>query len=218
MSEPNQINILIADDHAMFRDTLELYLMRAHPTFKCYMASDLHEVVDVLNRGSFVPDLCIIDFKMPGMKGVESINELIKSYPQQHFAVMSGIAGQSEAEKIINTDISGFLPKTLSGRHFLNAIETMLEGEKFIPFETDRSVKMCFLHDRGKLKLEIDLTSRERQVLALLCEGKSNREIAEILSLKIVTIKLHIRGLFQKFGCSNRTQVVLKAKEWRVLE
>lgn len=216
-SNARQINILIADDHAMFRDTLELYIARAHPDYKCYMAADLHEVVDVLNRGAVMPDLCIIDFLMPGMMGMDSIEALMKSYPAMDFAVMSGIAGKKDIDEILNSSVKGFLPKTLSGRHFLMAIDTMLGGQRFIPYEPDKTVTPSFFGEYNKFKPDIKLTAREQEVLRLLCEGRSNRDIAEQLSLKIVTIKLHIRGIFQKLDCNNRTQATVKAREWGIL-
>lgn len=212
------MNILIADDHAMFRDTLHQYINRAQPTYKVYMASDLHEVIDVLDKGSFIPDLCVLDYKMPGVKGCESFEALLKSYPNMRFSVMSGIAEQREIEKLLALGIAGFIPKTLPGRLLLKAIETMLAGQKYIPYEEDKELMPTYFSDEEKNGKKVKLTGREKDVLQLLCEGKSNGEIADILSLKTVTVKLHVRGIFKKLECDNRTRAVILAKEWGVLD
>jgi len=216
------MNILIADDHALFRDTLHHYINRAHPGYKLYMASDLHEVVDVLNRKSFQPDLCILDYRMPGMKGCESFAALLKSYPELTFAVMSGIAEREDIEKVLALKVAGFLPKTLPGRVLLKAIETMLTGQKYIPVEDNKLLAPTYFGEIAAPAKSnthnVRLTTREKEVLKLLCEGKSNRDIAEALSLKVVTIKLHVRGIFRKLACDNRTRAALRAKEWGILD
>ena len=213
------MNILIADDHALFRDTLSHYIQRAQPDYSLQMVSNLNEVVAILNEGKFLPDLCILDFRMPGMKGQESFARLIDSYPNQSFAVMSGVAETKDIETIISTGVSGFLPKTLPGRVLLKAIDDMLNGEKFIPYDPDKATTpmSCYSMERPEKRKHVALTSREKDVLKLLCEGLSNREIADSLDLKIVTVKLHMRSIFKKLDCDNRTRVVLRAREWKVL-
>lgn len=227
MPRSSTMNILIADDHVLFRDTLHHYIHRAQPGYKLLMASNLTEVVDILKGKKFVPDLCILDFKMPGMKGHESFESLLKAYPLYSFAVMSGVAEENDIKKILSLGVSGFLPKTLPGRVLLKAIDTMLEGKKFVPYEENgQTLSPCYFADLAsspvkeaeKIKTKIHLTNREEEVLRLLCEGKSNKDIAEVLNLKIVTIKLHIRGIFKKLECNNRTRAVIMARELGIVD
>ncbi len=218
------MNILIADDHVLFRDTLNHYINRAQPEYKLQMASNLGEVVDVLKAHDFNPDLCILDFRMPGMRGYEGFQDLISAYPEHMFAVMSGVAEPDDIRKLLSLGVAGFIPKTLPGRLMLMAIDTMLQGNRYIPYEQDgKTLLPSYFSDKinshdpatGK---EVRLTARERDVLKLLCQGKSNKEIADALSLKIVTIKLHVRGIFRKLKCGNRTLAAIRAKEMGVFD
>lgn len=216
------MNILLADDHALFLDTLHHYIQRAQPQYRFSLASSMSAVVDILSRDGPPPDLCILDFKMPGMKGYGGLQELLNLFPDQAFAVMSGVAEPEDVQRILALRVMGFLPKTMPGRVMLQAIEAMLHGRKYIPYLQDAMTIMpSYINDeapivRKTLSSHNDnyhLTAREREVLKLLCEGKSNKDIAAFLNLKIVTIKLHVRGIFRKLNCDNRTRAALKAKE-----
>jgi len=216
------MNILIADDHILFRDTIYQYIRRAQPLHQIKMASGLNGIYDILNEGKFIPDLCIVDFKMPGMNGHKTFGELISLFPSYPMAVMSGVAEPSDIKKVLEIGAIGFLPKTLSGRAMLNAIETMLEGKKYIPYDSDgiNLMPTYFSHPGETDQAEeiittndFSLTPREKEVLGLLSRGKSNREIANDLKLQTVTVKLHLRSIYRKLDCDNRTKAVLKARD-----
>ena len=191
------------------------------------MASNLNEVVDILNAKKFAPDLCILDFRMPGVKGYETFQTLREAYPSFSFAVMSGVAEESDIQKIIETGVSGYLPKTMPGRAILKAIDMMLNGSKYIPHdETSRKLAPSYFSDalplcaatKEKPKSIVKLTNRETDVLKFLCKGLSNKDIADELNLKTVTVKLHIRGILGKLGCENRTSAALKAREMGIVD
>ena len=216
------MNILIADDHTLFRDTLHHYIQRAQPKYRFLLASNLAEVIDLLNGHGQRPDLCILDFKMPGIKGHSGLEDLLDLFPEQSFAIMSGVAEPEDVERILTLRVNGFLPKTMPGRVMLQAIEAMLRGRKYVPYLHDAMTIMpSYMKDdipvtQNTLTSHNDnfhLTAREKEVLKLLCEGKSNKDIANVLNLKIVTIKLHVRGIFRKLDCDNRTRAAIKARE-----
>lgn len=216
------MNILIADDHALFRDTLQHYINRSQPQYQVDMAASLPEALKFLHTDNYRPDLVILDFKMPGMRGASSFENLIRKFPDYKIAVMSGVADTNDIEKVIDLGVSGYLPKTLPGRLMLDAIETMLAGQKFIPRDAKTDTIMpSTLSDIGAYKTSaetgetvdhnVKFTGREKDVLRLLCQGLANKDIADQLGLQVVTVKLHIRGIFKKLDCENRTQAVLKA-------
>lgn len=216
------MNILIADDHALFRDTLYHYIQRAQPSYKFSLASNLSEVIDQLNQDILRPDLCLLDFKMPGIKGHNGLQDLLDLFPDHSFAVMSGVAEPEDVQRILTLRVAGFLPKTMPGRVMLQAIDAMLNGRKYMPYLHEAMtimpsyIKEELLPAQKTFSSHNDnyhLTTREKDVLKLLCEGKSNKDIAAVLDLKIVTIKLHVRGIFRKLDCDNRTRAALKAKE-----
>jgi len=214
------MNLLIADDHALFLDTLNHYIQRAQPRFRVVTAPDLKKVIELLNEEKLRPDLCILDFKMPGMKGHDGLQDFLDSFPHQSFAIMSGVAEPEDVRRILSMRVMGFLPKTLPGRVLLQGIDVMISGRRYIPYLQDSVMIMpSYASNEGqdvKNTGHIKFTLRERDVLKLLCEGKSNRDIADTLGLKTVTIKLHIRGIFRKMECDNRTMAALKAREMGV--
>jgi two-component system, NarL family, nitrate/nitrite response regulator NarL len=216
------VHILIADDHALFRDTLDHYIQRAQPSYRTRVVANLGDAVEHLRNVGRV-DLCILDYRMPGVSGYETFRELQAAFPQTAFAVMSGIAEEEEIERVLSTGVSGYLPKTLPGRALLKAIDVMAQGGKFVPNDGGSARLMPTYignapRPQPRLRPAIHLTGRERDVLRYLVEGRSNKDIAAQLNLKTVTIKLHLRGVFSKLGCSNRTQAVIKARELALLD
>ena len=212
------MDIIIADDHILFRDTLCHYITRAQPLYKIKTAANVDEVRAILNENA-APDLCILDFKMPGMGGYHVFADLIEEFPECPFVIMSGMIEPQDVQKIIEAGAVGYLPKTLPGRTMLKAIDTMLSGENYIPRDEQGALMPSYTpymqnSAEGHLdrQRQYGLTPRERDVLTLLSKGKSNREIAHDLMLQTVTVKLHLRGIFKKLECETRMKTVLKAR------
>ena len=220
------MKLLIADDHTLFRDALVQYIERAEPGSDIVLCKDLYEAKDTLiNDQSF--DLILLDFKMPGMNGINGFKEIKEKYPDLRVGLMSGVAELSDVKKSMELGSVGFFPKTLSGKALIKSIQLVLAGERYLPIDHDNNVIMpSYLDDNsnfhgdnildGKNNIDassIKLTPREIDVLEHLIQGLSNKEIARLLDLQVVTIKLHVRGICRKLGAKNRTQAALKAKE-----
>jgi len=223
------MKLLIADDHTLFRDALVQYIERAEPEADIVLAKDLDGVFDYLKSGEAVLDLILLDLRMPGMNGMNGLAGLRKNYPDVPVALMSGVAESEDVKKAMEMGAMGYFPKTLSGKALLKAIQLVLAGEKFLPIDRDNYEVMPSYYDDGRSKTSSppyqhlsedkstlvngSLTAREREVLSYLLEGASNKEIARELELQVVTVKLHIRGIFRKLGAKNRTQAALRARE-----
>ena len=220
------MKILIADDHALFRDALKLYIEHADSNAEIFQAGDMHNTMSLMQEEGNM-DIVLLDLRMPGMNGLKGLTKLLKSYPETKVAIISGVASIPEVEKALKKGASGFFPKTISGKTMMSGIKKILNGETFIPLDHNTEQPMpSFYTDRDQLaglsdnqqegfdgpEVDIHLTPREKDVLKLLMKGASNQDIADALGLKIVTVKLHIGNLFKKFGVKNRTQVVLKAQ------
>lgn len=220
------MKILIADDHALFRDALNLYIEQADSNAEIFQAGDMHNTMSLMQEEGNM-DIVLLDLRMPGMNGLKGLTKLLKSYPETKVAIISGVASMPEVEKALKKGASGFFPKTISGKTMMSGIKKILNGETFIPLDHNTEQPMpSFYTDRDQLaglsdnqqegfdgpEVGIHLTPREKDVLKLLMKGASNQDIADALGLKIVTVKLHIGNLFKKFGVKNRTQVVLKAQ------
>lgn len=221
------MKILIADDHTLFRETLEFYIKEAESAADVRLARDLHEAIDII-ESDFKPDVVMLDMYMPGMNGLKGLKKICGNYPDINVALLSGVATPQDVKVAMKSGARGFFPKTISGKAFIKGIRDIIDGKVFMPIDhnTDQIMPSYFgdnAHATGGLSdmqqqsfdasgAEVDLTPREKDVLMLLMSGASNKDIAKELNVQVVTVKLHVGSLFRKFGVKNRTQVVLKAQ------
>ncbi|KIC48019.1 response regulator transcription factor [Tateyamaria sp. ANG-S1] len=200
------MRILLADDHQMVRDTMSVYLESEGRAAVVAVEDYTQAMKTLANKGPF--DLVLLDFSMPGMNGLDGLSDAIKAHPDQPFAILSGTAPNRIAQEAVECGAIGYLPKSMSAKSLVNAVRFMIAGETFVPASV--------LADAGEAaenEFTKQLSQRERQVLAGLCRGRSNKEIARELDLQEVTIKLHVRTLCKKLNAKNRTQAALIAKD-----
>jgi len=250
-----QMKILFADDHTLFRDALVEYIERAEPSASVAIARDMHEAMEKLEQGDTF-DIILLDFRMPGMNGMQGLEKIRAAYPDIPVAILSGLAEKLDIERALETGAVGYFPKTLSGKQLLQGIRSILEGGTFVaidhntdelmpsyfgnnvhlwpsaqssshhsPYPSPSSSVLPGMHVPERPfasslaeKDAAGLTLREKEVLACLMKGASNKEIARELGVQVVTVKLHVRGICRKLGAKNRTQAALIARELRILE
>jgi DNA-binding NarL/FixJ family response regulator len=229
------MRLLIADDHALFRDAMSQYVERSNPDSVVDCVANLDEVfkkLDTMKDG--YPDLVLLDLNMPGMHGMNGFAQFREKHPKLPVALLSGVAEADDVQRAMDLGAIGYFPKTLSGRALLKAIELVLAGEKFIPVDSKTNGLMpSFVNDSTANRIPVSLplktsssampynmptskvrlTPRENDVLICLCRGQSNKDIARNLGLQDVTIKLHVRSICRKLEVTNRTQAVLKSFE-----
>ena len=200
------MRVLIADDHDLLRDTLELWFRQEK--IEVATARDLEgALAAVAKQESF--DLILLDYGMPGMNGLDGLRQALDGARGTRVALMSGIAPRDVAEKALEMGAAGFLPKTLPAKSLVNAVRFMAMGEQYAPID--------FMTAAAEVTpvnpLAAKLTPRELDMLRKLCEGKANKEIARDLGIQEPTVKLHMKTLYRKIDAHNRTQAAMIAKE-----
>ena len=227
------MKLIIADDHTLFRDALTHYIMRSETNAHVKTAKSFDGAMEFMEQDA-QQDLVILDLRMPGMNGLNGLEEFKDKYPSVPVALMSGLAEADDVKDAFEKGVIGYFPKTLSGKALLQAIKLVMTGERFMPLDHDHNVVMpSYFADEGaaeagahkplmldeevfieKVREDYKLTPREAEVLCYLARGASNKEIANTLDLQVVTIKLHVRGICQKLNVQNRTQAAIKANEY----
>lgn len=219
------MKIILADDHALFRDALAHYIERAEPKASILLAEDIHGVVEHVNANSDI-ELIMLDLRMPGMNGVQGIEKLRVSHPDIPIVLLSGLAEESDIRAAMDLGVRGFFPKTMSGKSMLKGIYKVMQGETYLPVDHNTDTVMPSYYGDAAPESDLKvvpsefatLTPREKQVLDFLLQGVSNKEIAQSLDLQVVTVKLHVRGICRKLGAKNRTQAALLAQQMGMLE
>lgn len=195
--------VLIADDHALLRDTLSAFIVSG-----AQMQADTADGLDsalrmIADRGGY--DLVLLDFYMPGMNGLDGLGRVIEANAPAPVAVLSGNFPAELAGRALDLGARGIIPKALPAKSFINAVQFITAGEVYLPFDYQFAPRQA--GDRA------GLTDAEARVLDRLCRGLANKEIGRDLSLSEATVKMHIRSICQKLGAKNRTQAALIARD-----
>ena len=200
------MRILIADDHDLLRDTLVAFL-ETEEGIEVSSASNFQEACARIHNDAAY-NLVLLDYKMPGMSGLESLELALALEGGQRVALISGQATREIAEQALALGAAGFIPKTLPAKSLVNAVKFMAMGEQYAPIDFMRASEEPEAHPMAQR-----LTQRENEVLKGLTEGKSNKEIARDLDLTEPTIKLHMKTLYRKLDVNNRTQAAIVARD-----
>lgn len=200
------MKILLADDQELVRDAIAA-ILRNEADFAVDVASTLNVALEKAGKSAGY-DIILLDYTMPGMNGLEGLAAMKLCRPATSVAILSGTASNAVGVAAIAAGAAGFLPKTMATRTLVSAIRHMAAGEIYAPLAMSAS------HDATARQLGGALmTPRETEVLRLLCQGKSNKEIGRDLDLQEVTVKLHVKTLYRKIGARNRTHAAMLAKE-----
>ena len=200
------MRVLLADDHKLVCDALAFYCSRLDDDVEVLQAETYDQAVELAASAESL-DLIIFDLNMPGSSGFDGLDAMRKRYADVPIVILSGSIRHQDMTNALEHGANGYLPKTLGGDAMLNALRLVISGEKFIPSALYEEAA----RDAGDMPVDgplSTLTPRETEVLEQLLEGKSNKEIAAVLDLQVVTMKLHMKGILRKLGAANRTHAV----------
>lgn len=209
------MKILVADDHKLVRDGLKPFLQELGPDIHILDAANIDEAL-VAAGGASDLGLVLLDLMMPGMDGLKGLEALRAKCPNVPVVIVSGFSSRDHVVAAVQAGAAGFIPKTVSGTAMVNALRLVLSGEKYLPSSTffdDPSNQMSMPNAAASKPAGVPppfdkLSRREAEILALLVEGRTNKEIALCLDLQEITIKVHLRNVYRKIGAANRAQAV----------
>ncbi len=200
LSRDKRVKVLVADDHQMLVDYVSWQIKQDFIHATVYEANSLDHTVKQLEQVPEI-DLLILDLKMPGMCGMESVKMFIETYPNIPILINSGACQNSEIKAYLDMGVHGYFPKSANATSLRSAIRAVVLGERYVP-ENVISEGGDHLVRKGVKKL----TKAELTTLELLAAGYSNPEIGKLSNRTEATIKVHVRNLFKKMGVSNRVQ------------
>lgn len=205
------MDFLLADDHNVVISGLKSALAQAFPEANFSLAHCPEEVFRLLGECARY-DLALVDLKMPGMDSFEFLHQLCNQFQELKVAVISGLDDPGTIKKALTLGAVGFIPKSVSEETLVNAVRLILRGDTYLPphllnpANEDRRDK-SLLERPCDLQNAFDLlTERQREILLLLGEGRSNKDIARCLELSENTVKVHVSGVLRALSLSNRTQ------------
>jgi DNA-binding NarL/FixJ family response regulator len=213
------MKILIVDDHALVRRGMNYVVKEGFPDAEVFEAESAAAALDLLKAGK-VPDLALVDVRMPDLDGLELLRAVKADWPDVPVIMLSTYENAPYVKRALADGASGYLLKDATPEDLSQAINVAMSGSGNVL--SPRVIQNLFedqQNDGGASngrRNEYSLTEREHDILALLAEGRSNRDIAQRLFLSEKTVKAHLAAIFRKLGVTNRTQAAMVAVQMGV--
>jgi Response regulator containing a CheY-like receiver domain and an HTH DNA-binding domain len=226
------LNVLLADDHLLFRDGLRRLLAQSGEPMNFFEAGTFDEVRRLCDGGAAF-DMILLDLNMPGWTGFEQLDAIRARLPRVLLVVVSASEKRSDLLAALEHGAAGFIPKSSSAKVLVGALQLVLAGGVYLPEQAirgDRAPVSASASDSGGNRPGVaasgmdddalnhlaaiggdQLTPRQREVLEGLRDGKSNKQIAQDLGLTEGTVKVHVTAILRQLGVRNRTQAAITA-------
>lgn len=206
---------LIADDHPLFREALQGALANHYSELTLREAESLDSALNALENNDDV-DLLLLDLHMPGSGDLYGLIRIREDYPLLPVAIISGSEDPAIVAKCMGFGALGFIPKSLASADIANAIDSILQGDSWIPEDTRGRLDVLSGEDQELAHKVSELTPQQYRVLHFLHDGLLNKQIAYQLGITEATVKAHITAIFKKLGVYSRTQAVLVAERLKL--
>lgn len=199
MAEP--IKIMVVEDHQIVRQGLIALINNVPGMIVVAETSDGAQAARLFQQ--YMPDITLMDLRLPGMSGVIAITTIRSQFPQARIIVLTTYDGDEDIYRALEAGARGYLLKGMSGEELMDAIRAVHAGKSRIP--------PAIAERLAERMAGPSLTDREMDVLRQIVSGKSNKEIGQELSISEATVKTHINSLLGKLGVTDRTQAVTTA-------
>ena len=208
---PTPIKVIIADDHLLVRQILRGYLEKSDDVEVIGEANNGHELLRFLEDGGRDADVALLDVRMPDMDGLQLARAIKERHLPVRVVMLSAYDNQRFVAEAVRAGADGYVLKSGRVEHLIDAIRAVASGKMVI----DPELMKAFAED---VAIRTDpersaerISPREREVLQVLTGGRTNREIAEMLSISPETVKAHLDHVYEKLGTSDRTSAVAEA-------
>ena len=202
-----KIRIMLVEDHILMRIGL-VSATRIEPDMTVVAeVDDGRKAVE--NFRKHKPDVILLDLRLPGMDGLQVIKALRQESPDVRIVVLSSYGGGDDVTRAIQAGASGYVLKSMPLQQVLEAVRVVHLGGQYIPRE---------IASRLSQRLHSEMSARELEVLRLISQGRSNKEIATELKIVEGTVKAHLTNIFAKLGAADRTQAITMAMRRQIIQ
>ncbi len=202
----DKIKVLLVDDHAIMRDGIRALLSLDDDIEIVGEAGEGKEAIEKARQ--LLPDIIVMDIAMPGMDGLEATRRIMKEVPKAKVLILSQHNDKEFILSSIKAGSAGYIPKRALGSELVSAIRALYRGESFL-YPSAAAALIRDYREQAQTADSYDLlTPREREILKLIAEGHTSREIADMLFISLKTVMGHRTKIIEKLGLRNRTELI----------
>lgn len=211
------LSILVADDHDIVREGLKTLLQSQPKWIVCDEASNGREAVEKTRQHK--PDIVVLDFSMPELNGLEATRQIRKALPRTEVLILTMHDSEQLAREVLQAGARGYLLKTHAKKQLIPAVTALAEHQPYFDSRVSNLMLDTFL-DPAKAAAESTdrLTSREREIVQLIAEGRTSKEVAATLGLSAKTVEAHRANIMNKLDLHSTSQLVLYAVRNRIVQ
>jgi DNA-binding NarL/FixJ family response regulator len=211
------LRILLVDDHEVVRQGLRALIEKRPEWRVCAEAGDGRTAVALVEQER--PDIAVVDFGMPGLNGLEATRQIKRVLPECEVLVFTGTEDEELIHKIFAAGARSYILKNDMTHHLVKAIEALGQHKHYFTGPISEVLFARYLdgpsaHDGGTS----ELTSREREIVQLLAEGKSNKEVASVLGISVKTVETHRAAIMRKLRCDSFAELVRYAIRQKIVQ
>ncbi len=213
------IRVLLADDHTILRQGIRVLLENHEDIEVVGEASDGREAISLAKQ--FRPDVVLMDIAMPLLNGLEATRQIKHDFPEISILVLTMYDTEEYVSQILRAGAAGYVLKKVAATELVSAIRAVYQGEAFLYPSVTRTVLEDYLRrvaSGQKLDSYETLTNREREIVQLVAEGHTNKEIAKILCISIKTVQTHRTHLMEKLGMHDRSELIKYAVQRGIIQ
>lgn len=214
------VRIMLADDHEVVRQGLRALVTSQPGWMVCCEAATGREAVRKAEQGR--PDIVILDVSMPGLNGLDAARRIRQLSPSSRVLILTMHQSDELLREALAIGVSGYVLKSDAGRELVAAVAALTEGKRFVSSGAAGALVDTYLHGTPQARADEParsrLTSREREIVQLLAEGQTNKDVARALDIAVKTVETHRTNIFQKLEIHSIADLVRYAVRNRIIE